>query len=164
MKSSKGFTLVELLVVIAIIGVLAGVLIVAINPAAMLQKSRDATRLQDIENLHKAMSLALADGEITLTDTSACADCDSGTGSQAVTGAGWVKFAIPAGKTGLSKFIPALPRDPLNSGVNVYSYGSDATNYELNTALESVDNAAKMTTDGGNNANAFEVGTALTIL
>ncbi len=164
MKGQKGFTLVELLVVVAIIAVLAGVVIVAINPAALLQKSRDATRLQDVENIHKAMSLALADGEITLTATGTCSTCDSASGTQAVDGTGWVKFAIPTGKTGLAKYLPSLPTDPLNTATNVYTYGATATGYELNTVLESVDNAAKMSTDGGNAAAVWEVGTSLTVL
>lgn len=43
MSNSKGFTLIELLVVIAIIGILAGILFVAINPAAQTNKANDAT-------------------------------------------------------------------------------------------------------------------------
>jgi prepilin-type N-terminal cleavage/methylation domain-containing protein len=43
-KNSKGFTLIELLVVIAVLGVLATVLIVAINPFQQLAKGRDAGR------------------------------------------------------------------------------------------------------------------------
>lgn len=160
-KSEKGFTLVELLVVIAIIAVLAGVVVVAINPAALLQKSRDATRLQDIENVHKAMALAMAEGEITLD---AVATSNSGTGSQAVDGTGWVQFTVPTGKTGLSKYIPTLPADPTNTGTNVYTFGSTTASYELNAVLESPDNAAKMSTDGGTDANVWEIGTSLSIL
>lgn len=159
-----GFTLVELLVVVAIIAVLAGVVIVAINPAALLQKSRDATRLQDIENIHKAMSLALADAEVALTATGTCSNCDSASGTQSVDGTGWVKFSIPTGKTGLAKYIPTLPIDPVNTGANVYTYGATTSGYELNAVLESTDNATKMSTDGGNSATTWEIGTSLTIL
>jgi prepilin-type N-terminal cleavage/methylation domain-containing protein len=162
--SDGGFTLVELLVVVAIIAVLAGVVIVAINPAALLQKSRDATRLQDIENIHKALSLALADGEIQLTATGSCSSCTSLAGTQAVDGAGWVKFTVPTGKTGLAKYLPTLPTDPMNSGSNVYTFGSTTAGYELNTVLESPDNSAKMSTDGGNAAGVWEIGTSLTII
>jgi len=162
-KKQTGFTLVELLVVVAIIAVLAGVVIVAINPAALLQKSRDATRLQDLENVHKAMSLALADAEITLTATGTCGTCDSLNGTQAVDGTGWVQFTV-SGATGLAKYIPALPVDPLNVGANVYTYGGTLTGYEMNAVLESPDNAAKMSTDGGNAAGVWEMGTSLTIL
>jgi len=163
-RKEGGFTLVELLVVVAIIAVLAGVVIVAINPAALLQKSRDATRLQDIENMHKALSLALADGEIQLTATGSCSSCTTSTGTQAVDGTGWVKFTIPTGKTGLAKYLPTLPMDPLNTGSNVYTYGSTTAGYELNAVLESADNTAKMSTDGGNASGVWEIGTSLTIL
>lgn len=162
--SKKGFTLVELLVVVAIIAVLAGVLVVAINPAVLLQKSRDASRLQDLEGLHKAISLSLADGEITLTATGTCSTCDSASGTQAVDGTGWVKFTIPTGKTGLAKYIPALPVDATNTGIYVYTYGGTLTNYELNAVLEAADNVTKMSTDGGNAAAVYELGTSLTVL
>ena len=100
MQKEKGFTLVELIVVIAIVAVLAGVLVIAINPAALLMKGRDSRRLEDFDSLHKAISLALADGEVTLTDTSACATCTSVSGTQAVDGVnGWVKTPPFTGKT-----------------------------------------------------------------
>jgi hypothetical protein len=109
--------------------------------------------------------LALADNEITLTDTSTCTDCDSLTGTQQVDGInGWIKFTINTGKTGLSKYLATLPVDPTNTGTLVYTYASDGDSYELDTVLESNDNITKMTTDGGNDNNVFEVGTSLTII
>jgi len=51
----SGFTLIELLVVIAIIGVLAAVILVAINPAERLAQSRDSGRKNDIGQLATAL-------------------------------------------------------------------------------------------------------------
>ncbi|OGC47600.1 hypothetical protein A2886_02325 [candidate division WWE3 bacterium RIFCSPHIGHO2_01_FULL_42_13] len=163
-RGFAGFTLVELLVVVAIVAVLAGVIVVAINPAALLQKNRDAMRLDDLDNVHRALSLALADGEVTLVETGTCNNCTSGSGTQAVDGTGWVKFEVPTGKTGLAKYLPELPLDPLNLGSNIYTFGSAAGAYEINVVLESADNAPKMSTDGGNAAGVWEIGTSLTIL
>jgi prepilin-type N-terminal cleavage/methylation domain-containing protein len=51
----SGFTLVELLVVIAIIGVLAVVILVAINPVQQLARTRDAGRKSSITQLGHAL-------------------------------------------------------------------------------------------------------------
>src|SRR3989344_4301770 len=60
---NKGFTLIELLVVIAILGILATLVVLAINPAEIQRKSRDATRLSDVATIRKAIDLSIADGK-----------------------------------------------------------------------------------------------------
>jgi prepilin-type N-terminal cleavage/methylation domain-containing protein len=50
----RGFTLIELLVVIAVLGVLATVVIVAINPFQQLAKARDAGRLGVVAQMGQA--------------------------------------------------------------------------------------------------------------
>jgi prepilin-type N-terminal cleavage/methylation domain-containing protein len=169
--NQKGFTLVELIVVIAIIAVLAGVVLVVINPAALLAKSRDAKRLSDIDALHKAITLAIADAELALTPA---AGTSSITGTTALDGTGWVKFTFTAPKVGLAKYLPTLPTDPINgtctdanlntTATCAYTFASTATTYEINAVLESPDNVLKMSTDGGNAPGIYEVGTSLTVL
>lgn len=54
-KLSLGFTLIELLVVIAILGVLAGAILVAINPLEQLSRGRDAGRKTTMQQLGGAV-------------------------------------------------------------------------------------------------------------
>jgi len=51
----KGFTLIELLIVIAILGVLAVVVLVAINPVQQLARTRDAGRMSSVAQLGHAV-------------------------------------------------------------------------------------------------------------
>jgi prepilin-type N-terminal cleavage/methylation domain-containing protein len=51
----EGFTLVELLIVIAIIGVLAVVVLVAINPVQQLARTRDSGRKSGVTQIGHAM-------------------------------------------------------------------------------------------------------------
>lgn len=68
-KNGKGFTLIELLVVIAIIGLLASVVLVALNSAR--QKARDAKRLADMNQLAKGMELFFNEASAYPTGTGA---------------------------------------------------------------------------------------------
>lgn len=56
---SRGFTLLELLIVISIIAILSVALILTINPAETLKKSRDAQRISDLSTLKTALGLVL---------------------------------------------------------------------------------------------------------
>ena len=53
-KEQKGFTLIELLVVIGIIGILAAVVLVAVNPARQFASARDTQRRADLYGLTNA--------------------------------------------------------------------------------------------------------------
>ncbi|MBI4134312.1 MAG: prepilin-type N-terminal cleavage/methylation domain-containing protein [Candidatus Terrybacteria bacterium] len=53
----RGFTLLELLIVIAVIVVLAGILILILNPAETLARSRDAQRIADLNSLKTALGI-----------------------------------------------------------------------------------------------------------
>ena len=51
----KGFTLIELLIVMAILGVLAVVVLVAINPVQQLARTRDAGRKSGVSQIGRAL-------------------------------------------------------------------------------------------------------------
>jgi len=57
LKTEKGFTLIELLVVIAIIGILVTIVVVAINPARVINDSKDSKRRSDLNQIKAAMQL-----------------------------------------------------------------------------------------------------------
>jgi len=157
--NKNGFTLVELLVVVAILGILMAAVVLAINPMEIMKKGRDSTRLSDMDSLRKAIDLAIADGG-TLTTTATAGD--SAVGTRAVNGTGWVNVDV-------AQYLSTLPIDPRNgvgftdaAGNTVtgkYLYFSDGAAYELNCYLESSANAGKYTTDGGDNAAMYEIGT-----
>ncbi len=60
-EKNKGFTLLELLIVIAVLAVLAGILFVALDPAARLQDSRNAKRWTDVNAVLSAIKLDQVD-------------------------------------------------------------------------------------------------------
>lgn len=164
--NKKGFTLVELLVVIAIIAILAGGVVVMINPVQKLRESRDSRRVQDLQSVKQAIDLALTDGQITLNgDLTTSATGNSKADGAAISAdgsGGWVKVSTVAGQTGLGKYIPVLPNDPQGAAApgDGYVFVSNGEYYELKATFES----AKYTTDyaaqdGGNEAAKYEVGT-----
>lgn len=56
-KQSKGFTLLELLIVIAVLAILSAALVLVLNPAESMKKSRDTQRMNDLAALKTAIGL-----------------------------------------------------------------------------------------------------------
>ncbi|MBN2087065.1 prepilin-type N-terminal cleavage/methylation domain-containing protein [Candidatus Peregrinibacteria bacterium] len=55
LKNKKGFTLIELLIVIGIIAILAGIVLVAVNPAQQFGKANDSERKSEIGTILSAV-------------------------------------------------------------------------------------------------------------
>jgi len=60
-KKDCGFTLIELLIVIAILAILAGFVMVALDPMARFQDSRNTRRWSDVNNILAAIKLDQVD-------------------------------------------------------------------------------------------------------
>lgn len=168
MKKLKGFTLIELLIVIAIIAILAIIVVLTINPARIMEKSRDSQRMSDLTSLATAINLYLADNHnfdamgvgpwnsTDLLDDNIRKKND---------GTGWIQgldFTVVSSGAPIA----ALPLDPTNNATYYYRFGISAANktYEIDAVFENSDNTPKHSADGGDNANRYEVGTDLTIL
>ena len=63
----KGFTLIEVLVVIGIISILAGIVIVAINPAKQFAQARNTERQSNVGSILSAIGQRMADNKGTFS-------------------------------------------------------------------------------------------------
>lgn len=167
-KQTAGFTLIELLVVIAIIAILASIILLVINPIEINKKTRDAVRLADLASLQQAI-IAITQDSQKATQEFLCfgvtPPCQGSSFPQSSTtrnanGTGWVMINF---KESSYLNYSVLPTDPTNNAAYHYTYYSDGSEWEINTALESDTYKGKMRNDGGNNDSKYEVGTNLKI-
>lgn len=123
--SRKGFTLLEVLLVVAGISILAGIVILAINPTKQLGDTRNAQRRADVNTILNAVyQVALDNNGILPTTIPASADC-SGTATNEIcrtSAASCTGLIDLVSTTQNEKYLVAVPSDPIGATTNGAGY------------------------------------------
>jgi type IV pilus assembly protein PilA len=107
-NAQSGFTLLEVLLVVAIIAILAGIVIIAINPGKNLGDTRNSQRSADVNTILNGVYQYSLDNNgtlpagITVTSTEVCA-----TGAPVCTSLVDLTALTTAGK-----YLVSIPKDP----------------------------------------------------
>ncbi len=131
----KGFTLIELLVVIGIIGILAAVVLVAVNPGRQFNSARDTQRRSDLYSITNAIYQYAAENnghipaDITTTPT-----------ALGTAGVDLSQELVP-------KYMIAIPKDPTtgDDGNTGYTINLDANGRVVATASSELDQTKTIT-------------------
>ena len=125
-KLRRGFTLIEVLVVIGILAILAGVVLVAINPNRQFQQARDSQRVSNTAAILNAVGQYMVDhkGELPGGIDTTKKDISN-------TGANICKDLVPT-------YLPALPSDPKSThkgGALIETDCDTGDTYDLDYAI-----------------------------
>ncbi|HSW81451.1 MAG TPA: type II secretion system protein [Candidatus Saccharimonas sp.] len=135
-RRQAGFALIEVLLVIAIVFLLAGIVVIAINPSKNLGDTRNAQRQADVTTILNSVYQYSLDNNgavpssVTTTATEVCA-------TGAASCAGLVDLSTV---TTNEKYVVSIPKDPQCSTTCAtngtgYKISKDANNHIIVTAL-----------------------------
>lgn len=140
-QSRKGFTLIEILLVVAAIAILAGIVILAINPAKQLGDTRNAQRRADVNTILNAVYQYTIDNSGTLPagiTTTATGVCKTGG-----TCTGLIDLSV---LTASEKYLTSIPYDPSTSTTNSTNYNiSKSANGRITVAAPGAEQSATIT-------------------
>ena len=141
-SQSKGFTLLEILLVVGLIAILAGIVILALNPSKNLKETRDSQRRVDVNTILNAVYQYSIDengnvpASITSSQTEICksdgvADCST--------------LIDLADLVTNEKYLVAIPEDPTGAGTDGVGYEIVKTaNDRITVAAPDAEIAAKI--------------------
>ena len=104
---NSGFTLIEVLLVVAIIAILAGIVILAINPNKQLGDTRNSQRQADVNTILNAVYQYSIDNQGNVPDTITTTPTDI-----CVSGATCTNMVDLSVLTTNGKYLVAIPKDP----------------------------------------------------
>lgn len=121
---NKGFTLIEILLVVALIAILAGIVIIAINPAKQLSDTRNTQRKIDVKTIIDAIYQYTINNNGTIpVAIPTGSTCPGNTTSEICqTGGNCTNFIDLSVITNNSKYIVKMPSDPIYSTTNGTGY------------------------------------------
>ena len=183
-KSYLGFTLMEVLIVIGIVAVVATIVVFVINPGELLKRTRDSSRLSDIEIINKAIGVYSIEGTsfgsssvvyVSIPDASStCSNlglpaldspwtygCSTQGNYQKMDGSGWIPLDFDS--ISIKRPMSHLPVDPVNTVAGDLYYTYVKGSWKLTARLEAARNIEKMDGDGGTDDSRMEKGNNLTL-
>jgi prepilin-type N-terminal cleavage/methylation domain-containing protein len=120
LRNAKGFTLIEILLVVAAIAILAGIVIVAINPGKQLGDTRNADRRSAVNTILNAVTQYAIDNNGVLPTgigTTTAEICSSAVATSSCTGL--VDLSV---LTTNSKYLGSVPNEPQKTNANGAGY------------------------------------------
>ena len=114
-KSSRGFTLLEILLVVAAISILAGIVIIAINPGKQLADTRNAQRRGDVNTVLNAVYQYAIDNGFVPASVLTSGTCNSATHEICKTDGSCTNLIDLSVLTTNQKYIVSIPTDPSGS-------------------------------------------------
>lgn len=123
-KHQQAFTLLEVLLVVAIIAILAGIVIVALNPGKQLGDTRNSQRKADVNTILSAVYQYSIDNNGNLPASILSAGVCTDATNEICKEGGTCTGLIDLGAIVLNqKYLTAIPTDPSGGTTNGSGYG-----------------------------------------
>jgi len=123
MKNQKGFTLLEILLVVAALAILAGIVILALNPSKQLAETRNAQRRVDVNTILNSIYQYNIDNESIPTAIPIATTCQATSTYEICKTGGVCSGLVSLYDVTLNElYLTEIPIDPTGSSTNGTGY------------------------------------------